>query len=124
MTRKLKIILFSFKCFWALGACFEVALALAVAPTLGWRWLLGLSALPLFAFAAITPWLPESARYHVTSGQNEKALATLEQIAKDNNRPMLLGRLVVEVPVTNRGSLKALLNPSLRRTTLLLWFIW
>lgn len=44
-----------FQCFWAMGACFEVALALAVAPTLGWRWLLGLSALPLFVFACITP---------------------------------------------------------------------
>lgn len=111
-------------CFWALGACFEVALALAVAPNLGWRWLLGLSALPLFVFACITPWLPESARYHVTSGQSDKALETLEQIAKDNRRPMLLGRLVVEAPVTSRGSFKALLNPALRRTTLLLWFIW
>lgn len=60
----------------------------------------------------------------MTSGQSDKALATLEQIAKDNRRPMLLGRLVVEVPVTSRGSFKALLNPSLRRTTLLLWFIW
>lgn len=50
--------LFSFtilQCFWALGACFEVALALAVAPTLGWRWLLGLSSAPLFIFACITP---------------------------------------------------------------------
>lgn len=45
----------NFQCFWALGACFEVVLALAVAPTLGWRWLLGLSAAPLFVFAIITP---------------------------------------------------------------------
>ncbi|KAL9701755.1 hypothetical protein quinque_005196 [Culex quinquefasciatus] len=111
-------------CFWALGACFEVALALAVGPNLGWRWLLGLSAAPLFAFAVITPWLPESARYHVTSGQSDKALTTLEQIAKDNKRPMLLGRLVVEGPSGSRGSFKALLGSSLRRTTLLLWFIW
>ncbi|XP_062553178.1 synaptic vesicle 2-related protein [Armigeres subalbatus] len=111
-------------CFWALGACFEVALALAVGPNLGWRWLLGLSAAPLFAFAVITPWLPESARYHVTSGQSDKALSTLEQIAKDNKRPMLLGRLVVEGPSGSRGSVKALLGSSLRRTTLLLWFIW
>ncbi|KAG4067693.1 hypothetical protein HA402_005465 [Bradysia odoriphaga] len=111
-------------CFWALGACFEVALALAVAPTLGWRWLLGLSAAPLFVFAIITPWLPESARYHVASGQNEKALSTIEQIAKDNKRPMLLGRLVVDGPSGPRGSVKALLSKALRRTTLLLWFIW
>lgn len=101
-----------------------MALALAVGPTLGWRWLLGLSAAPLFVFAVITPWLPESARYHVASGQSDKALSTLEQIAKDNKRPMLLGRLVVEVPSSSRGSFKALLSKSLRRTTLLLWFIW
>lgn len=37
---------------------------------------------------------------------------------------MLLGRLVVEGNSSSRGSLKALLSSSLRRTTLLLWFIW
>lgn len=51
----LKLLFYGFQCFWALGACFEVALALAVGPNLGWRWLLGLSAAPLFAFAVITP---------------------------------------------------------------------
>jgi len=29
------------ECFWALGACLEVLLALFVMPTLGWKWLLG-----------------------------------------------------------------------------------
>uniref|UniRef100_T1GU02 Major facilitator superfamily (MFS) profile domain-containing protein n=1 Tax=Megaselia scalaris TaxID=36166 RepID=T1GU02_MEGSC len=110
-------------CFWALGACFEVVLALAVA-NLGWRWLLGLSAAPLFIFSLITPWLPESARYHVSNGNTEKALQTLEGIAKDNKRPMLLGRLVVDGTTPIKGSIKSLLNPGLRRTTILLWFIW
>ena len=68
-------------CFWALGACFEVVLAMAVVPNLGWRWLLGLSAAPLFVFACLTPWIPESARYHVSCGQNDKALATLENVS-------------------------------------------
>jgi hypothetical protein len=44
-----------FQCFWALGACFEVLLALVVMPTLGWQWLLALSTIPLMAFAVITP---------------------------------------------------------------------
>lgn len=30
---------------------FEVLLAILVMPTLGWRWLLGLSTIPLFIFA-------------------------------------------------------------------------
>ncbi|CAH1111271.1 unnamed protein product [Psylliodes chrysocephalus] len=114
-------------CFWALGACFEVALALVVMPTLGWHWLLALSTGPLFAFALICPWLPESARFHVASGQTDKALETLEKIAKDNGKPMLLGRLVVDDSFTSsphRGRFKDLLVPSLRKTSLLLWFIW
>ncbi|XP_075218906.1 synaptic vesicle 2-related protein isoform X2 [Lycorma delicatula] len=112
-------------CFWALGACFEVLLALLIMPTLGWQWLLAFSTGPLLAFACICPWLPESARYHVASGQPDKALATLKQVASDNNKPMLLGRLVVDDSVIGeRGRVKDLLIPQLRRTSFLLWFIW
>ncbi|KAL3287918.1 hypothetical protein HHI36_002374 [Cryptolaemus montrouzieri] len=113
-------------CFWALGACFEVVLALVVMPTLGWQWLLALSTGPLLAFALICPWLPESARYHVASGQTDKALETLEAIAKDNGKPMLLGRLVVDdaINTSQRGRFRDLLVQSLRRTSILLWFIW
>ncbi|CAH0714415.1 unnamed protein product, partial [Brenthis ino] len=113
-------------CFWALGACLEVALALVVMPTLGVHWLLALSTIPLLIFALICPWLPESARFHVASGQPDKALATLEKIAEDNGRPMLLGRLVCDdsVGIGQRGRLKHLLIPQLRNTSLLLWVIW
>ncbi|KAL1458080.1 hypothetical protein WDU94_008254 [Cyamophila willieti] len=113
-------------CFWALGACFEVLLALIVMPTLGWKWLLALSTAPLLAFACICPWLPESARYHVASGQPEKALATLRTIAADNGKPMLLGRLVVDDNTVgeHRGRVRDLLSVQLRTTSLLLWYIW
>jgi hypothetical protein len=47
--------MYVFQCFWALGACFEVLLALIVMPSLGWQWLLALSTIPLLAFALITP---------------------------------------------------------------------
>uniref|UniRef100_A0A4W5QFC7 Synaptic vesicle 2-related protein n=1 Tax=Hucho hucho TaxID=62062 RepID=A0A4W5QFC7_9TELE len=36
--------------FWALGAVFEVLLAIWIMPTMGWRWLLGLSTAPLVVF--------------------------------------------------------------------------
>lgn len=39
--------------FWALGTVFEVLLAVFVMPTLGWRWLLILSAAPLLLFAVL-----------------------------------------------------------------------
>ncbi|RZC40912.1 synaptic vesicle 2-related protein [Asbolus verrucosus] len=100
-------------CFWALGACFEVALALVIMPTLGWQWLLALSTGPLLAFALVCPWLPESPRFHVASGQTDKALETLEKVAKDNGKPMLLGRLVVDDATTSsphRGRFRDLLT--------------
>ncbi|XP_069135340.1 synaptic vesicle 2-related protein-like [Argopecten irradians] len=111
--------------FWAIGACFEVLLALVVMPTLGWKWLLGLSALPLLLFSICCFWLPESARYDMCRGQPEKAMATLERIAKENGKPMPLGRLVdSSSKTTSRGSIKDLFIPELRKTTILLWVIW
>lgn len=47
------------------------------------------------------------------------------QVAKDNGKPMLLGRLVVDdASMGRRGRVKDLLGAELRRTSLLLWFIW
>lgn len=39
-------------------------------------------------------WLPESARYDVLTGNQEKALATLKRIATENGVPMPLGKLI------------------------------
>ncbi|XP_060839120.1 synaptic vesicle 2-related protein isoform X2 [Rhopalosiphum padi] len=113
-------------CFWALGACFEVLLALIVMPTLGWKWLLVLSTAPLLGFACVCPWLPESAKYLVTNGQTDKAIDTLKKVAHDNGKPMLLGRLVVDDVVLEekRGRFTDLLLPQLRVSSVLLWFIW
>lgn len=106
-----------------MGTVFEVLLAILVMPTLGWRWLLGLSTIPLFIFAVLcfvsmtllvvacstqhaaalcrglgccvrVQWLPESARYDVLTGNQEKALATLKRIATENGAPMPLGKLI------------------------------
>ncbi|XP_015596532.1 synaptic vesicle 2-related protein [Cephus cinctus] len=112
-------------CFWALGACFEVALALAVMPTLGWRWLLAFSTVPLFLFALITPWLPESAMFDMAAGRTDRAFTTLERVARENGKPMPLGRLVLDrFYPTSRGRLRDLLSTEMRRTSALLWLVW
>ncbi|XP_022223913.2 synaptic vesicle 2-related protein [Drosophila obscura] len=111
-------------CFWALGACFEVVLALVIYPYFGWRGLLGLSATPLLIFTLLSPWLSESARYHSNNGRNDKALKVLEQIAQNNKRHMLIGRLIADEEPSSTESFRSLLSPNLYRTTLLLWFIW
>ena len=39
-----------FQFFWALGSTFCVCVALLVMPTLGWRWLTGIAAVPVVIF--------------------------------------------------------------------------
>uniref|UniRef100_A0A8C9WV42 Synaptic vesicle 2-related protein n=1 Tax=Sander lucioperca TaxID=283035 RepID=A0A8C9WV42_SANLU len=109
--------------FWALGTVFEVLLAILVMPTLGWRWLLGLSTIPLFIFSILCFWLPESARYDVLTGNQEKALATLKRIATENGAPMPLGKLIA-ARQEDRGKIQDLFSSHFRWTTVLLWFIW
>ncbi|XP_062038296.1 synaptic vesicle 2-related protein [Lepus europaeus] len=109
--------------FWAIGTVFEVILAVFVMPSLGWRWLLILSAVPLLLFAVLCFWLPESARYDVLSGNQEKAIATLKRIATENGAPMPLGKLILSRQA-DRGKMRDLFTPHFRWTTLLLWFIW
>uniref|UniRef100_H3DEL5 Synaptic vesicle 2-related protein n=1 Tax=Tetraodon nigroviridis TaxID=99883 RepID=H3DEL5_TETNG len=109
--------------FWAVGTVFEVLLAILVMPTLGWRWLLGLSTIPLFIFAVLCFWLPESARYDVLTGNQEKALATLKRIAAENGAPMPLGKLTA-ARQEDRGKIRDLFSSHFRWTTVLLWFIW
>ncbi|XP_068561624.1 synaptic vesicle 2-related protein-like [Cebidichthys violaceus] len=109
--------------FWALGSVFAVLLALLTMPTLGWRWLLGLSTIPIAIFVCFSFWLPESPRFNVLSRKTEKAMATLARIAKENGKAMPQGKLIA-YKQNGRGCIKALFSPRYWRTTLLLWFIW
>ncbi|XP_061553999.1 LOW QUALITY PROTEIN: synaptic vesicle 2-related protein-like [Phycodurus eques] len=110
--------------FWALGAVFEVLLALWVMPTLGWRWLLGLSSTPLAIFLCFCLWLPESPRFDLLNGDRGKVMATLERIARDNGKALPRGRMVCDIQRNDRGRLRDLFTRQYYKTTLLLWFIW
>ncbi|GAA6217082.1 synaptic vesicle 2-related protein-like isoform X1 [Lates japonicus] len=109
--------------FWAGGAVFEVLLALLVMPSLGWKWLLILSALPTAIFVCFCFWLPESPRFDLLTGRRERAMATLARIAKDNGKVLPQGKISV-CKQNDRGQIKDLFTPQYWRTTLLLWFIW
>lgn len=109
--------------FWALGTVTAAGLAWLVMPTLGWRWLLGLSALPGTIIYFIRRHVPESPRYLLVSGQREKAMAVLEQVARENGAYLPSGELIVPL-ITRRGRILDLWTPGLIRTTLLLWVIW
>ncbi|XP_039253731.1 synaptic vesicle 2-related protein-like [Styela clava] len=110
--------------FWAIGTCFEVLLALLVMPTLGWRWLLALSSLPLLLFSLACKWLPESARYNVLSGHPDRAIITLKEIAAQNGTTLPAGKLMCGQQ-EKRGRLEDLFkNAEMTKTTVLLWLIW
>ncbi|XP_066290495.1 synaptic vesicle 2-related protein-like [Branchiostoma lanceolatum] len=110
--------------FWAAGSCLEVGLAVVVLPSLGWRWLLVFTAVPSLVVAVWCKWIPESARYHVAGGQQEKARQTLKRIAQENKSSLPPGKLVVPVVTEKRGQFRDLFTKELRLTTVLLWFIW
>ena len=65
----------------------EAGLAWAVLPTLGWRWLLALSALPLLLLLALYPLLPESPVWLVAKGRFAEAEAVLQRVAAVNRYP-------------------------------------
>ncbi|XP_070573792.1 putative transporter SVOPL [Ptychodera flava] len=127
----------SFQVFWALGTCFEVFMAYLIIPSLGWRYLVGISAVPLTisllsflntSFASMNEsmvehYVPESVRYNIAAGKQEKALETLEKIARTNGIQMPPGELVKskEVP---RGKIQDLFTSDYLRTTLQLWYLW
>ncbi len=67
--------------FWAIGAVFLAFLAWAVMPSLGWRYLVGLSTVPLTLFALLAPKImPESPHYLATVGQKERAIIELKKV--------------------------------------------
>ncbi|KAM9793263.1 synaptic vesicle 2-related protein isoform 2-T2 [Syngnathus typhle] len=147
-ARGLSVVLMA--AFWTVGVVLEVLLALWVMPGLGWRWLVGLSAVPMAIFLGFCLWLPESPRFDLLNGNVTKVMATLERIAKDNGKALPPGRMVCNLAVSSagrgggchlmllihplvflermqpssRGRLSELFTQRYCRTMLLLLFIW
>lgn len=87
-------------------------------------------------------WLPESARYLAANGKTEEALTVLQRVAKENGKPMITGRLIVDDlsspdggpssgtessmspdPMNGYSPLRRLLSTELKLTSLLLWSV-
>jgi hypothetical protein len=66
-----------------------------VMPSLGWRWLLTLSSVPLAVLLLFYKFVPESPRYLAAQGETTSAVKILQQMARVNQRSLPLGRLVV-----------------------------
>ncbi|XP_023394949.1 putative transporter SVOPL isoform X1 [Loxodonta africana] len=109
--------------FWLAGSLLIIGLASVVIPTVGWRWLIRIASIPGIILIMVFKFIPESARFNVSTGNTQAALATLERIARINSSVMPEGRLVEPVQ-DKRGRFADLLNAKYLRTTLQIWVIW
>lgn len=123
-------------------------------PSLGWRWLLGLSSLPSFLMLLFYGFTPESPRYLCMKGLRSDAMHILEKMAKVNCVALPSGMLIsddnIELEETHKlaeathlitsakkniaiekesemrgiNKLFRLLSPKLIKSTLLLWMVF
>ncbi|XP_031237422.1 putative transporter SVOPL isoform X5 [Mastomys coucha] len=109
--------------FWLAGSLLIISMASVVIPTIGWRWLIRIASIPGIILIMAFKFIPESARFNVSTGNTQAALNTLESIAKMNRSVMPEGRLVEPI-LEKRGRFADLLDSKYLRTTLQIWIIW
>ncbi|XP_067856006.1 putative transporter SVOPL [Heptranchias perlo] len=109
--------------FWLIGSTIAILLAYLIIPTLGWRWLVRISTIPSVILLVVFKYIPESARYNVSVGNTQRAIETLNYIAKMNHSCLPQGSLI-ETHMGKRGGIFDLVDVEYRRTTLQSWFIW
>jgi MFS family permease len=110
--------------FWTAGTVLEVGLAWMILPSIGWRWLLFISAIPIVLGAALSKLIPESPRYLLVAGQPEKALSVFRRAADANKSTLPEGSLLKRPPSTNRGSIKAFFTRDMMRMLVPLFLVW
>lgn len=111
--------------FWALGACLEALIAWLVMPTLGWRYLVFFSTLPLVAFLIMSPMLPESPMYLAVMGKKAAVEDQLNRVARMNGKPLMHGHLVLDESTSNaRGSIGDLFRNGQYKLTVMVFFLW
>uniref|UniRef100_A0A8C9DR80 SVOP like n=1 Tax=Prolemur simus TaxID=1328070 RepID=A0A8C9DR80_PROSS len=109
--------------FWLAGSLLIIGLASVVVPSIGWRWLIRVASIPGIILIVAFKFIPESARFNVSTGNTRAALATLESIARMNRSAMPEGTLAEPI-LEKRGRFADLLDAKYLRTTLQIWVIW
>nr|XP_033806626.1 putative transporter SVOPL isoform X2 [Geotrypetes seraphini] len=109
--------------FWLTGSLLVIGLAAVINPIAGWRWLVRTASLPGLVLILVFKFIPESARFNVSVGNNQAAVATLKWIAKINRSVMPEGTLKEPVMDT-RGRFLDLIDRKYLRTSLQIWIIW
>jgi len=116
--------------FFGAGIALSSVWALAIIPSLGWRWALFLTA-PFALVGGLMRWmLPESPRWLIRAGRPHDAEAVMARIENDVSKSS--GRPLEPVTLSNggpahsstRASPRELLGATYRPFTLMLWAVW
>lgn len=111
---------------WSLGAVTEAIAARLIMPTLGWRYLLMLSAAPALLLILASPLIPESPRYYLSRGKLAEAEASLKHAADRCGVALPPGKLAAssESQPAVAGKVSDLFTREMRRLTLSQWGLW
>eukprot|EP01121_Diplochlamys_sp_Union-15-3_P010713 TRINITY_DN3034_c0_g1_i1.p1 TRINITY_DN3034_c0_g1~~TRINITY_DN3034_c0_g1_i1.p1 ORF type:complete len:478 (-),score=51.41 TRINITY_DN3034_c0_g1_i1:11-1444(-) len=113
--------------FWALGSGLEAVLALTVFSLYNdkdnWRLLVGLTAIPALISLLCYPAVPESFRFYMNSGREDKAHELLSKAAVWNKAPAPTTP-IVSILEDNRGRIVELFKSNFLRLTLLVCVCW
>ncbi|MFC6617237.1 MFS transporter [Deinococcus radiophilus] len=115
--------------FWAVGTIIVAGLAWylnsVMAPEDAWRWLLGLAALPMLIGLLARFGIPDSPRFLLGRGQDARARAAVDTVARSNGNADALAGIQLAPPLQQaRVSAASLFSGSLSKRTILLALVW
>jgi len=120
---RMLMLTFSIEYFWTLGTLYVNGLAAAVLPTLGWRWLTVLAAVPLALAVVGYFFIVESPVWLVVVGRKQDAMKALQKAAAMNGVDLDGVELVCEEPHDEAGCTE-LAQPQYRARTVVLFSVW
>ncbi len=112
---------------WPIGIFAAAGAGLAVVPTLGWRWLFVIGALPALLAYVIRRGVPESPRWLAAKGRSAEARASLDYVGIDSQ---LLERARQELalrpipPVAREPRIGDLFSRAYARRVIHTWSMW
>ena len=114
--------------FWTMGAIFQVTVSWITLNTIGYRWMLIITAMPIFVLLGMLFCVPESIRYLLAKGRYDRANRLLRHMARVNKMQLPQGNLKVIKENSDEfepmsSKVKAICNNSYRHDTIMLMIV-